>query len=127
MKKGRGKTYQACSPKSPISRHRLAVGSPRAKFLDGNANERAHEGADGGDELGRHGGALGEAGLDEQRKVADLVGDLVEEDGDGGGGADGGRGVEAGGHGEAVGDVVGEVGAEELKNESLVSDMCSEA
>jgi hypothetical protein len=27
------------------------------------------------------------------------VGDFVEEDGDGGGGADGGRGIEAGGHG----------------------------
>lgn len=105
-------TCQACSPKSPISRHRLPISTSGAEFLDGNANERAHQGADGGNELGCHGGALGKAGLDQQRKVADLVGDLVEEDGDGGGGADGGRGVEAGGHGQAVGDVVGEVSAE---------------
>jgi hypothetical protein len=33
----------------------------------------------------------------------------VEEDGDGGGCADGWRSVEGGGHGEAVGDVVGEI------------------
>lgn len=108
----KGKTYKTRPPQPRVPRHALTIlTSTGPKLLDGDADEGAHEGADGGDELGGHGGALGEAGLDEERKVADLVGDLVEEDGDGGCRADGGGGVEAGGHGEAVGDVVGEVGA----------------
>merc|ERR1711900_74586 len=53
---------------------------------------------------------LGEAGLDEQGEITYFVWDLVEENGDGGSCSDGGGGVEGGGHGEAVGDVVGEVG-----------------
>ena len=39
----------------------------------------------------------------------------MEEDGHGGGCANGGGGVEGCGHGEAVGDVVGEVGAVRYK------------
>lgn len=80
------------------------------KLLHSNANQRAEEGTDGSNELRGHGGALGKARLHEQRKVADLVGDFVEKDCDSGGGADGGRGVETGRHGEAICDVVCEVG-----------------
>jgi hypothetical protein len=104
-------SYQTSSPQTGVAGERL-VGRGPAKLLHGDADQGADEGADGGDKLRGHGGALGEARLDEQGKVADLVGDLVEEDGDGGGGADGGGGVEAGRHGEAVGDVVGKVGDE---------------
>ena len=49
--------------------------------------------------------------MDEQREVANFVGDLVEEDGDGRRGADGRGGVEGGSEGQAVGYVVGEVRA----------------
>ena len=102
---------QAGSPKALLHAHRRSIGITRAaEFLHRDTNEGAEHGADGGDELGAHSLALGEAGLDEQGKVADLVRNLVEEDGHGGGCANGGGGVEGGGHGEAVGDVVGEVG-----------------
>jgi len=47
--------------------------------------------------------------LDEEGEVADFVGNFMEEDGDGCGGADRRAGVEGGGEGEAVGDVVCEI------------------
>lgn len=81
-------------------------------LLHHDAQHRTQERTKRSDELRPHGHLLAEAGLDEQREIADLVRDLVEEDGDGGGGAEGGGGVEGGGEGEAVGDVVREVGEE---------------
>lgn len=103
---------QAGSQNTLLHAHRRSIGiAGAAEFLHGDTDEGAEHSADGGDELGAHGLTLGEAGLDEQGKVADLVGDLVEEDGHGGGCADGWGGVKGGGHGEAVSDVVGEVGA----------------
>ncbi|KAJ3493074.1 hypothetical protein NLG97_g4971 [Lecanicillium saksenae] len=44
-----------------------------AKLLDGDTAERAEESADGGDKLGAHSGALGEAGLDENTLFAPLT------------------------------------------------------
>lgn len=110
--KGKKSTYKAGSPETRVSghAHRL-LHAGAAKFLYGDADEGAQKGAYGGDELRTHSGALGEARLHEQGKIADLVGYLVEEDGDGGGGANGWRGIEACGHGQAVGNVVGKVGA----------------
>lgn len=108
-------TYQTCAPEPSIARHgSLAVRVPAAEFLNGNADQGAHQRANSRDKLRRHGRPLGEARLHEERKVADLVGDFVEEDGDGGGGANGWRRIETGRHGEAVGDVVRKVGAAEF-------------
>jgi hypothetical protein len=53
-------------------------------LLHSNADECAQEGADSGDELSTQSGALREAGLNEQGKIADLVRDFVEEDGESG-------------------------------------------
>ena len=50
--------------------------------------------------------------MNEESEIADFMWDLVEEDGHGGGGAEGGGGVERRRKGEAVGDVVGEIGDE---------------
>ncbi len=103
---------KARAPETITHTHGRSVGAAAAaEFLHGDADEGANQGPDGRDELGAHGLPLGEARLHEQGKVADLVRDLVEEDGHGGGGADGGGCVERGRHGEAVGDVVRKVGA----------------
>lgn len=79
-------------------------------LLDEDADARAQKGTDGRHELGAHGFPLGEARLDEEGKVAHLVGDLVEEDGHGGRRAECRGRVERRGQGEAVGDVVREIG-----------------
>jgi hypothetical protein len=82
-----------------------------SKLLDGNADQRAQQRTQRRHKLRAHGGTLGEARLNEQGEVAHLVGDLMEEDGDGRRGPNGRRRVEGRGHGKPVGDVVREIGA----------------
>lgn len=55
---------------------------------------------------------LGAAGLDEDGEVSDLVRHLVQQDGEGGDGAHGGAHQEGRPHGQAVGEVVDEVGGQ---------------
>lgn len=81
------------------------------KLLNSDTNQRSEKSAQGSDKLRTHSSSLGEAGLDQECKVANLVGDLVEEDSDSGGSSDGRRGVETGRHGQTIGDVVSKVGA----------------
>ena len=107
----REKTHQTSAPKPGVPRHALFIRSmTTAKLLNGDANQRAQQSANGGNKLGTHGRALREARLDKEGKVADLMGDLVEEDGHGGGRANGRGGVETSRHGQAVGNVVRKVG-----------------
>lgn len=81
------------------------------KLLDSNTDQRSEESSEGSDELRTHSSSLGEARLDEESKVANLVGNLVEEDSNSGGSSDGRRGVETGRHGQTIGNVVSKVGA----------------
>ena len=93
-----------------MAAHRnILVGA--TKLLDSDTDQRSEKSSQGSDELRTHSSSLGETGLDKQSKVADLVGDLVEEDSDSGGSSDGRRGVETGRHGQTIGDVVSKVGA----------------
>lgn len=85
---------QTGAPDAAVQRQGLGRGGPASKLLDGDADAGAEQGADGGDELGAHGGLLGKPGLHEESEVADLVGDLVEENGHGGCCADSRGGVE---------------------------------
>jgi hypothetical protein len=81
------------------------------KLLDSNTDQCSEKSSQGSDKLRTHSSSLGETGLDEECKVANLVGDLVEEDSDSGGSSDGRRGVETGRHGQTIGNVVSKVGA----------------
>lgn len=53
---------------------------------------------------------LGAARLDEDGEVSDLMGDLVQQDGEGGYRADRGTDQEGRPHGQAVGEIMDEVG-----------------
>ena len=88
------------------------AGTSRRVALYRDADESPQEGSDGREELCAHGLPRCESRLDEQGKVAGLVGNLVEEDGDGGGRADHRTRIECGRHGQAVGYVVRKVGDE---------------
>lgn len=98
-----------------MTAHRnVAVGA--AKLLDSNTNQSPEKSSQGSDELRAHGSSLGKARLDKEGKVANLVGDLVEEDCNSGGSSDCRGGIETGRHGQTVGNIVSEVGAVHVSN-----------
>lgn len=93
-----------------MATHGSVAAAGATKLLHGNTNQSTEKSSQSSDELRTHGSSLGKARLDEKSKIADLVGDFVEEDGDCGGSSNSRRSVEAGRHGQAVSNVVGEVG-----------------
>ncbi|KAI6759721.1 hypothetical protein HG530_010401 [Fusarium avenaceum] len=100
----------ASSPDTLVATHGSVAAAGATKLLHGNTNQSTEKSSQSSDELRTHGSSLGKARLDEKSKIADLVGDFVEEDGDCGGSSNSRRSVEAGRHGQAVSNVVGEVG-----------------
>jgi hypothetical protein len=101
--------YQASSPDTLFTAHG-DVAARATELLNSDTNERTEESTQGSDKLRAHSSSLRKSGLYEKSEIANLVGNLVEEDCYGSGSSDGRRGIETGRHGQAVGDVVCKVG-----------------